>query len=174
MFKKILVALDGSSASEWVLQAALELAQKHEGCLNLVSVVYPFANGYPDPIYVSLDGFNTVMTTEAYEGHLENWHAVEASRLTWLRSHMEQAQAQGITAECQEVVGDPGHCLCELARQWQADLIVIGRRGRSGLSELLLGSVSNYVMHHAPCSVLTVQGAAPVPEAEAMSATVSE
>ncbi|MEO0350033.1 MAG: universal stress protein, partial [Cyanobacteria bacterium P01_A01_bin.15] len=42
--------------------------------------------------------------------------------------------------------------------QWNADLIMMGRRGRSGFSELLLGSVSNYVMHHAPCSVLTVQG----------------
>ncbi len=39
-----------------------------------------------------------------------------------------------------------------------ADLIVVGRRGRSGLSELILGSASNYVLHHAPCSVLTLQG----------------
>lgn len=47
--------------------------------------------------------------------------------------------------------------ICELARNWNADLIILGRRGRTGLSELLLGSVSNYVLHHAPCSVLTVQ-----------------
>ncbi len=38
-----------------------------------------------------------------------------------------------------------------------ADLIVLGRRGRTGLAEALLGSVSNYVLHHAPCSVLVVQ-----------------
>jgi len=39
-------------------------------------------------------------------------------------------------------------------------LVVVGRRGHSGLSELFLGSVSNYVLHRAPCSVLTIQGEA--------------
>jgi len=37
-------------------------------------------------------------------------------------------------------------------------VIMIGRHGRTGLAEFFLGSVSNYVMHHAPCSVLTIQG----------------
>ena len=46
----------------------------------------------------------------------------------------------------------------ESSQNWEADLIVIGRRGHQGLSEILLGSVSNYVVHHAPCSVLVVQG----------------
>ncbi len=44
-----------------------------------------------------------------------------------------------------------------MARNCGADVIVMGRRGHSGLSELILGSVSNYVLHHAPCSVLIVQ-----------------
>lgn len=44
-----------------------------------------------------------------------------------------------------------------VARNWQADVIVIDRRG---ISELLMGSVSNYVLHHAQCSVFTVQGVA--------------
>ncbi|NEO28803.1 MAG: universal stress protein, partial [Kamptonema sp. SIO4C4] len=35
--------------------------------------------------------------------------------------------------------------------------VIIGRRGRVGLSEILLGSVSNYVLHHAPCAVMVVQ-----------------
>ncbi|MGQ9872468.1 universal stress protein [Leptodesmis sp.] len=43
-----------------------------------------------------------------------------------------------------------------------ADLILIGNRGHTGLKELFLGSASNYVLHHAPCSVLTVKLAAPV------------
>ncbi|MCZ8054719.1 MAG: universal stress protein, partial [Microcystis sp. LE19-12.2C] len=47
--------------------------------------------------------------------------------------------------------------ICKVAREENIDLIVIGRRGRSGLGELFLGSVSNYVLHHAPCSVLIVQ-----------------
>ena len=46
-----------------------------------------------------------------------------------------------------------------MANSWQADMIIVGNRGRSGLSEFFLGSVSNYVMHHAPCSVLVVHNA---------------
>ncbi|RMG10302.1 MAG: universal stress protein, partial [Cyanobacteria bacterium J055] len=37
-------------------------------------------------------------------------------------------------------------------------LIIVGRRGRQGIEEAVLGSVSNYVVHHAPCSVLAIQG----------------
>jgi nucleotide-binding universal stress UspA family protein len=47
-----------------------------------------------------------------------------------------------------------------VARTWNADLIVIGRRGLRGLAEMFLGSVSNHVIHHAHCSVLVVQGIA--------------
>ena len=46
--------------------------------------------------------------------------------------------------------------ICQRAKVWQADLIIVGSHGRTGLSELFLGSVSNYVMHHAPCSVMVI------------------
>jgi nucleotide-binding universal stress UspA family protein len=39
----------------------------------------------------------------------------------------------------------------------EADLIIVGRKDRSGLEELLLGSVSSDVVHHAPCAVLVTQ-----------------
>lgn len=53
--------------------------------------------------------------------------------------------------------GAPGYQICTLANEWQIDLIVMGRKGHSGLAELFIGSVSNYVLHHAHCSVLVVQ-----------------
>jgi len=74
-----------------------------------------------------------------------------------LRSMQEYASAQGIEADYEYGIGEPGKLICERARQYETDLIVIGRRGRRGLSEILLGSVSNYVIHHAPCHVLVVQ-----------------
>jgi len=55
-------------------------------------------------------------------------------------------------------VGEPGREICALAQEWSADLILLGRRGMQGLGELLLGSVSNFVMHRANCAVLVVQG----------------
>ena len=55
------------------------------------------------------------------------------------------------------MTGNPGRSICELASTWEADLILVGSRGLKGLKEMFLGSVSNYVTHHAPCSVLIVR-----------------
>ncbi len=53
-------------------------------------------------------------------------------------------------------MGNPAHNICDLAQTWSADLILVGSRGRTGIKEMFLGSVSNYITHHAPCSVLIV------------------
>ncbi|NBD34192.1 MAG: universal stress protein [Cyanobacteria bacterium] len=75
----------------------------------------------------------------------------------WLRSLQELANEEGVEADYEYRIGEPGKLICEQAKQYEVDLIVIGRRGRRGFSEILLGSVSNYVVHHAPCHVLVVQ-----------------
>ncbi|MFM8293491.1 MAG: universal stress protein, partial [Microcystaceae cyanobacterium] len=75
----------------------------------------------------------------------------------WLQQQSETAIAAGIPTETQIQIGEPGRYVRDLAKEWQADLIIIGRRGLRGFQELFLGSVSNYVLHHAPCSVLVVQ-----------------
>ena len=67
----------------------------------------------------------------------------------FLRNHLN--------TEFRQLPGSPGRTICHLAWSWQADLIIVGNQGRSRIGELLLGSVSNYVLHHAPCSVLTVK-----------------
>ncbi|HAC64709.1 MAG TPA: universal stress protein, partial [Cyanothece sp. UBA12306] len=77
--------------------------------------------------------------------------------LNTLKSRHEEAIQAGVKAEYQQIAGTPGKSICKVAAEWKADLIVVGHRGLSGLKELLLGSVSNYVLHHAPCSVLIVQ-----------------
>ena len=76
---------------------------------------------------------------------------------SWLQGYCQEAVVRGISAEAIHRLGDPGPEICEVARQWRVNLIVMGRRGRQGLTEMVLGSVSNYVIHHAPCSVLIVQ-----------------
>jgi nucleotide-binding universal stress UspA family protein len=65
-------------------------------------------------------------------------------------------------------VGDPAAEIVALAREAKADLIVMGTHGRAGVGRLLLGSVAEAVLRHAPCPVLTLKmpvasGAAPAP-----------
>jgi nucleotide-binding universal stress UspA family protein len=53
--------------------------------------------------------------------------------------------------------GDPGATLCERAGTLDADVLVVGSRGRGAIRRALLGSVSTYVVHNAPCAVLVVR-----------------
>ncbi|MGF1602952.1 MAG: universal stress protein [Thermosynechococcaceae cyanobacterium] len=69
--------------------------------------------------------------------------------------------------ETQQPLGDAGFSICDVARTWQADVIIVGRRSRAYLSKLFLGSVSNYISHHSPCSVFIVH---PPENAEAEAA----
>ena len=66
-------------------------------------------------------------------------------------------KAAGFAVEGAMVPGDPRSTLVEEAKRTQADLIVVGSHGRSGISRLLLGSVASYVASHAGCSVLIVK-----------------
>jgi nucleotide-binding universal stress UspA family protein len=78
-----------------------------------------------------------------------------------LRSLTNKAINAGVKTGFTQNMGDAGRIICEVARSWPADLIMLGRRGRAGLSEFFLGSVSNYVIHHASCSVMVIQGKMP-------------
>lgn len=162
MFQRILVALDRSNSSRSVLEEAIALAKPAAAKLNLITVVPPMdVGGYPDPIYLNVEGMRGVWTTELYQSHIASWQQQQQEIEQWLRSQTEFVQRQGLSAEYTCPIGTPNTTLCKLATEWEADLIMMGRRGRTGFSELLLGSVSNYVLHHAPCSVLTVQGIDP-------------
>ncbi|MEO0647750.1 MAG: universal stress protein [Cyanobacteria bacterium J06650_10] len=55
--------------------------------------------------------------------------------------------------------GHPGLVICQAATENDADLIVVGNRDQTTLISITLGSVSNYVLHHAPCSVTVVHSA---------------
>jgi nucleotide-binding universal stress UspA family protein len=161
MFQKILVAVDNSGAGEYVFRKALEVAKATGASLMLLHVLSSDEEGYPAvPGY----DFGLGAQDDVMKLYLQQWHEFREQGLELLRARIYEAVAAGVTAESHQMPGDAGKAICEEARVWGADLIVIGRRGRSGLSEFLLGSASNYVLHHAPCSVLTVQPLVSVPD----------
>jgi nucleotide-binding universal stress UspA family protein len=63
----------------------------------------------------------------------------------------------GLTTETAVREGDPRSAIVDEAEEWEADLIVVGSHGRTGLSRWLLGSVAQAVVGHAPCSVEVVR-----------------
>lgn len=157
MFHKILVAMDNSTTSEHVFDEALALAKANDACLMLLHVLSSEEEGSPNMyIFHSMD-YHSIVSNKALEIEREQWLTFREHGLELLRSRQAVANAAGVNTEFTQTPGSPGRTICDLARNWGADLIVIGRRGRSGLSELILGSVSNYVLHHTFCSVLTVQ-----------------
>jgi nucleotide-binding universal stress UspA family protein len=156
-FQKILVAIDYSSLCQAVFAQALELAQANRGAMMLLHCLSSEMLGEITPPLSGEMGLYPQMVA-SYENH----HVVVERRIQQvqdlLRSYCEKSTSQKVPTEFDYKVGEAGQMLCQAAENWGADLIVMGRRGHKGLTEALLGSASNYVLHHAPCSVLVIQG----------------
>jgi nucleotide-binding universal stress UspA family protein len=160
MFHRILVAIDSSKISQTVFDQAVELAKATGSNLMLLHVLCSEEDGCPkSPTLTTLEYFP--MDSQLFEDYQNNWKAYEKRGLELLQSYTDKATVAGVRTEFTQNFGNPGRTICDMARVWDADLIMMGRRGHSHLNELLLGSVSNYVLHHAPCSVLTIQGQIP-------------
>jgi nucleotide-binding universal stress UspA family protein len=156
-FKKILVAINNSPLNLHVFTAAIELAQANQAAFKLFHCIPPEMLSEP-AVPMSYDpNLQPSFTLSNYQTQQiimeQQMEAAEAL----LERYRQEALNQGVPMEVDYQVGEAGHLVCEVAKNWEADLIVVGRRGRSGLAEVLLGSVSNYVVHHAPCSVLVIQ-----------------
>jgi nucleotide-binding universal stress UspA family protein len=157
MFQRILVAVEPTTAP-LLVPRAIALGQLHQASLLFVHVGVAFDEGYSSSFYPGVDALYPTLHSPVLQNYSEAWAKAEDQNRDWLRAFGAAAAAAGVQADWRQQLGDPGDLICQIAREEAVDLIMVGRRGRSGLSEILLGSVSNHVMHHAPCSVLTVQG----------------
>jgi nucleotide-binding universal stress UspA family protein len=151
-YQRIVAAIDQSALSEQVFATALGLAKTQGAHLHLAhcfTLPLPTNLDFGDRYRASVKEFLSIAQTEL-DANLEHTRQ-------WLATLEAQAQGAGVEVSWDWRGGDVGPQICEIAHQTNADLIVIGRRGRGRLQSALLGSVSNYVLHHAHCSVLVVQ-----------------
>jgi nucleotide-binding universal stress UspA family protein len=155
--KRVLVALDSSEQSEQVLEQALEQSQAPGSHLLIVHVLQLDIQVETNPLI----GLGTLADTGMYstlQRLKQERYDQEITKVnTWVQQYEQRALEKGISTEVMCLLGTPGQQICDRAKEWKADLIVLGRRGVQGIREVVLGSVSNYVLHHAPCSVLIVQ-----------------
>lgn len=157
-FTKILVAIDRSPLTSVVCDRAIDLARKEAARLMIFNCLSLQPEAEIGPFMgteMGLDPTVGGMTLPLQQERLQQ-DAEQVQK--WLQTYRQKALDQGIATESEYSVGDPGVSICDTAKNWGADLIVLGRRGRQGLTEMLMGSVSNHVLHNAGCSVLVIQG----------------
>ncbi|MEM7761992.1 MAG: universal stress protein [Cyanobacteria bacterium P01_A01_bin.40] len=163
MFNKILVAIDHSAGSKQVFDQALSIAKADGASLILLHVLSVEEKGSPPMSRYLVQHKNRCIHVNpsimrlANEADDREWSEFKQKGIELLHSCSKKAIAAGVDTESTQITGHPSSTICEFAQSCHADAIAIGRRGHSGLKEMLLGSVSNYVVHHAPCSILLVQ-----------------
>lgn len=143
---KILVAVDDSQTSEPVMQKALEMAEKLNSDVLILTVITRLVR----PIHT---------------------HSAKEPGHTYTEYENPKEMADQVLAHAEDVFkdfhghhetliefGDPANKIIDVAEEKGCDLIIMGNRGLSVFKRVMMGSVSTKVLHNAPCHVLIVHG----------------
>jgi nucleotide-binding universal stress UspA family protein len=145
MFKHILVPVDGSATAQMAVQKAIGLAQVFGSRVTAIFVIDP----YP---------FTGVGTDFAY-GQAEYLNAATAEANLAIKATKTAFEQAGVKVDTSVVESHAAwRGVVDSAESMQADLIVMGSHGRSGLEKLVLGSVTQAVLSHTMLPVLVVRG----------------
>lgn len=137
----ILVPYDFSPASAKALSWAADLQRSLGGLtVHVIHVVDPMPATAPEMLLATLSERDLKAIADA---------------LT------RAVRERGVTATTEVILAPAsGHVIVDVAQQRNADLIAMGTHGRGGLSRLVLGSVAEFVVRHAPCPVVTLRAEA--------------
>jgi nucleotide-binding universal stress UspA family protein len=158
MLQRILLAIGDSPDSAQILASGLTLAEKLGAEILILHVLDPLVpHGMSAGVSPLVGGVLPIIDDRVIEQYIQVRNERERTGIERLQAYVEQAQDRGIEAEILQNYGDSGPLICEAAKNWAADTILMGRNQKSLLNEIFLGSTSNYVLHHAPCSVMVIQ-----------------
>ena len=132
------MAIDGSTSAKRAFAQSLYLASRCDSRLEIVHVV---------PCEFGGDSVNTFELVEELK--------TKGKKI--LEQCKKIAARNNISIKTTSELGDPAKIIIKLAKSNDFDLIVMGSRGRSAFKELLLGSVTQKVAHHAKCPVMVVR-----------------
>lgn len=148
MIKNIVVPLDGSDSAFKALELACDLAEKYQAELLLLHVV---------PSRELPESVRHFAEVEGIEGPPEMvYEKVVAKNV--LETGIKQAQDKGLQSVDELIAyGEPAKTIVDVAARRHADTIVMGTRGLSDITGLVMGSVAHKVSHIADCTVISVK-----------------
>ncbi|MCS7243612.1 MAG: universal stress protein [Candidatus Calescibacterium sp.] len=142
MYKKLLVAHDGSENSQRAFNEAIKLitqfSNRNEVELFVVSVI-------------QIVDLPEIAENQAIIDYFRKYYKEIHSNLT------EVAQKENIKLTPYILVGNPSVEILNFAKDNSVDLIIVGKTGKSKIEQWLLGSVSKKILDHAPCAVLLIK-----------------
>lgn len=136
--RRLLLATDLSGASEAATAEALELAKSLSAELLIVSVIDTDTRRAAEPRVLRLDQRRSARETAA-------------------QALVMRGRDLGLRVTFLVWDGEPGPAIVAAAASEQADMVIVGSHGRGTVGRLVLGSVSEHVVRHAPCPVLVVR-----------------
>ncbi len=140
MYRRIMLAFDGSESSYLAAEHAFDLVEKYGAELEVVAV-----SQLPD-FGISKE------EAEQYQVRAASFFKQNFAQLE------RKAKARQVKFNKQLLQGHVGYKLVAHAQEGDFDLVVVGEKGHSRLEEIFLGGISRYVIKRAPCTVLVVKG----------------
>jgi nucleotide-binding universal stress UspA family protein len=143
---KILLAVDDSKFSAAATKALLKLGFPPGTVVRVLHVSEPLRVQEG----IAMTGYSGVNVESIRKADRKTAQALVTKFANPLRG-------KGFKVTTSVVLGEPRGKIVDVASKWKADLIVVGSHGRTGLERLLMGSVAEAVVRHAPCSVHVVR-----------------
>lgn len=141
MFKRILVAYDGSQHAKKALEVAIDIAKKYGAKIYIVEVV----------------DTATILSLSIGPVPADVIDSMRDKAKADLNDAEAKARSEGVQVETALLEGDPANAVVEYADRIGADLIITGSRGLSTIKRVLLGSVSTGIVTHSNKPVLVVK-----------------
>ncbi|MBS1794189.1 MAG: universal stress protein [Acidobacteria bacterium] len=144
---KVLIATDGSEFSRAAIEKTCRVFELTADSEIRVVCVYP-------PV-VPIDAFPQSLE---YSEQLENKERVDSEAIAAAAVALLKERVPAVTkVETLVKSGAPDQIVLDTAKEWPADVIVVGSHGRGFWGRLTIGSISDSIVHHASCSVLVVK-----------------